>query len=373
MKRIFIILFVLTFTLFGAETLYAQDKIVITGTEAVRSGGEVVVTFRVQTEKRAVKRNFSHALSPVITDGEHKVSFPAIIVQGKRAARISARNEKISGHPVDRPGFSAVQPGESLSYSGSVPFQQWMEGAALIVENHSWGCCNSEAHSDRLLASNVISPALPVETVVAEPGPKTTGDKLAHTFSFVIPDSQWNEAEPIYDEDRERALVVYYHVSRSDIQPDYRGNRLTLNNIAAAVNTIIESADSRVSRIVVVGFTSPEGPFKFNDKLAWDRAVSVKNHIVKNTGIQESSMVVANGSEDWRGLRAMVAASDLHDKAQILHIIDTVPITSADGRRKERLNRIQALGGGASYRYMLQNFFPKLRSGAFIRVYYENK
>lgn len=378
MKRIFLVILTLFPVSFCVKAQNVQEKIEITGAEIVRSGDEVSVTFCAQTKKNAVKGNFSYALSPVVTNGEHQVSFPTIVVRGKRAARVQARNEKLSGRPADCPEFRIVPPGVSVDYSASVPFQQWMEGAMLVLESSGWGCCSSETYSDRLLSDNILPPAvcekpIPVETA-PPPSPKllTTGDTLALTFSFVIPESEWNEAEPIYDEDREKALVIYFRQNGNDIRSDYENNQMTLINMSAAIQTILESPDSQVSRIIVAGYSSPEGPFRYNDRLAWERAVSVKEYIMKNTGIPDNMISLHNGSEDWRGLRAMVAASDLRDKAEILQIIDTVPILSADGLRKERLQRLKDLNGGVSYRYMANHFFPRLRNGAFIRVYYTN-
>jgi hypothetical protein len=101
--------------------------------------------------------------------------------------------------------------------------------------------------------------------------------------------------------------------------------------------------------------------------------VAVRKYLIDNTGLQESDVSLYNGSEDWWGLQLLVAASDLRDKADILRIIDTVPLMSRDGRQKVRLQQLKELNGGVSYRYMAEHFFPLLRNGAFIRVYYDNK
>jgi hypothetical protein len=56
----------------------------------------------------------------------------------------------------------------------------------------------------------------------------------------------------------------------------------------------------------------------------------------------------------------------------VLEIIDTTPIwdpQNGDGRE----NALRRLNGGATYRYMLRNFFPELRHAAYIKVFYENK
>ena len=127
-----------------------------------------------------------------------------------------------------------------------------------------------------------------------------------------------------------------------------------------------ESKTSRVVRVVIVGSASPEGTLAFNDRLAWNRAVALKDFLLRNTAFPADSMTLFNGSEDWRGLRKLVAASDLYEREEILRIIDNVPVTQ--GRELE----LMKLSGGRPYLYMLEHMFPELRNAAFIKVYYEN-
>jgi outer membrane protein OmpA-like peptidoglycan-associated protein len=301
-----------------------------------------------------------------------------VIVRGKHAERIQHRNQQLSDKQAEQPKFQAARAGEALVYSATVPFQQWIAGAALVMESGSWGCNASETYPEQLLADNILAPAT-ITTIAAATATvlpsysRTIGDTLASIFSFIYPEAQWKDGEPIYDEDREEALLVYYPIGKHNIQADFKDNRKTLNNLLAVINTILTAPDSEITRISIAGFSSPEGSFARNDRLAWERAVSVKEYIVKNTKIKSDAIHLYNGSEDWQGLRALVAASDLYDKAEILRIIDTVPLFSADGRRKERLQQLKKLNGGVSYRYMSAYFFPQLRNSAFIRVYYNNK
>lgn len=127
-----------------------------------------------------------------------------------------------------------------------------------------------------------------------------------------------------------------------------------------------ESKTSRVVRVVIVGSASPEGTLAFNDRLAWNRAVALKDFLLRNTAFPADSMTLFNGSEDWRGLRRMVAASDLYEREEILRIIDNVPV------KKGRELELMKLSGGRPYLYMLEHMFPELRNAAFIKVYYEN-
>lgn len=377
MKKI-ILLLIASLACVCAQAQWDADKIQVSGTSVSRAGEKALVSFSADIAPRAVKSNRTLAYLPVITDGEYQVELPAILISGKRAQKKVQRYEWVSGRVIDYQYTVSAQAGDVFRYRASVPYQPWMEGADLMLEGLEWGCCSAESSPNVLLASGILpgQPKVEAPIVVVEPAPEpvpapqTTGDTMAETFSFVIPASEWNENEPVYDEDREKALIVYYRQGRNVIEPGYGENRMILTNLVAAVNTIVESADSDVERIVVAGFASPEGAFEVNDRLAWNRAVSVKSYILENTEIGADRITLYNGSEDWRGLRALVAGSAMPEKLQVLNIIDNVPLGEGS---KQRLNEIKRLNGGSTYQYLLDHYFPKLRNGAFIRVYYRNK
>jgi outer membrane protein OmpA-like peptidoglycan-associated protein len=370
MKKIYILLAIL----FCAAARVSAQEPTVSSVAVNRNGASAEVSFRLDVPSRMVKSNESAALLPVITNGTYKVSLPAVIIHGKRASRMQQRYEWVAGQEIDHSRARYTAPGTTYDYRASVAMQQWMEGATLNLESVTWGCCESEAGTTRILASNLMPYTQQYTEVVEMPAPvlpKSTGDTLARTFRFVIPESQYRADEPIYDEDRANALIVYYRQGINAIDPAFNDNRRTLNNLTAAVDALVASRDSRISRIVVAGFASPEGNFTSNDRLAWDRAVSVKEYIMRNSGVADETITVYNGSEDWRGLRSIVEASTLADKAEIVRIIDTVPAIGENGT-KPRLEALRRLNGGASYRYLYDNAFPLLRNGAFIRVYYRN-
>lgn len=74
----------------------------------------------------------------------------------------------------------------------------------------------------------------------------------------------------------------------------------------------------------------------------------------------------------WDMLRRMVAASDMLYKKEVLHILDHTPVwvfdkagRVVDGRKKQLMD----LRGGMPYTYMLENFFPDLRSSLSVVCY----
>jgi outer membrane protein OmpA-like peptidoglycan-associated protein len=359
----------------GMATWAAQPE--LTDVEVLRAGDNAEVTFTLTAKRGVVKSNYAMALQPVITDGEHSVSLSPVVIRGKRAERLDVRYEWASGVAVDDRDVTYMRPKETIDYSDEVEFQYWMDGAELQLESITWGCCSSEEGAT-MLADNIL-PTEPeyieiVEyPVIPEPEPESTGDVMARTFKFVVPESEYNPGEPVlYDDDREQAIVIYYRQDNSVIQPTYSTNKLALANLDAAVKAIMDSEDSEISRIVIAGFASPEGYYSRNDRLAWERAVAVKEYIIKNNSIPDADIQLYNGSEDWHGLRMLVEASDMQEKEQILAIIRDYPVLGDDGTSRPRRQELQKLNGGKTYQYLYDNFFPKLRSGAFIRVYYRN-
>lgn len=355
---------------------YVQNKIHVSDLNITRNGGQIAVTFSASIAKKAVKSDYSLAFVPVITDGIYKVSLTPVIIKSKTAKTLDWRHEWVTGVNSSKYSIIYAKNGTAVDYNSSVSFQPWMENASLNMESLIWGCCNSDSITELMTENILPSPKKeePKLTVKAEtnmpPSPATIGDTLTRAFSFIIYKSEWKHGTPIYDEDRGNALTIYYRVGRSDIEAGYKSNRQTLTNLISAIEVITNSENAEVAHITVAGFASPEGSFGFNDKLAWERAVSVKEYILKHTKIADSVVSVYNGSEDWRGLRAMVAASDLPDKQKIIGIIDTVPIEEKHSARLEELKKINE---GTTYRYLYDHFFPELRNGAFIKVYYENK
>lgn len=365
----------------GAQTV--TDGITISDLCVEESGGKVNVSFTADIARKSVASDYHFVFAPVLTDGTYKVSMPPVVVQGKRAQRSLGRYEWVSGTQFAYDEAVYAPMGSQIFYSTDVESQLWMQGADLVIESVLGGCCSYLPQQPLPLAKNLD---LREETVAAaEPEPvyeiiepvfvpETLADTLSTCFPFVANASEFDKEKPfvIYDDERENALIIYYGVGSSRIDSSYRDNKQVLSNLIEVVGMIMSDSKSEVETIVVGGFSSPEGNYDTNDRLAFERAVSVKEFIVENTGLNENSILVFNGSVDWRGLRYMVAKSSLADRDEIIDIIDTVPIWDARNQRG-RLGELMKLNGGNTYRALKAEYFPLMRNGAFIKVYYKNK
>ena len=113
--------------------------------------------------------------------------------------------------------------------------------------------------------------------------------------------------------------------------------------------------DNLVIGITVTGYSSPEGSYEANERIAKRRAQALKNFLnMKNTSIPVEIRVEWI-AEDWGRLAEIVRASDMEDKESVLNIIDNVDVF------KGREMKLRLLSGGKPWTYMLREYFPKLR------------
>ena len=380
MKKLFIIILFLGFI--PCVPVFGQERLRVEHVEVEQAGDSLRISFKPQWGDEYALRGTTCVYLPVITNGEFRVSLPAVVVQNGRAALSWNRRARAAGIQARyADGVYAAGKEEEFAYAATIPIQQWMYDSRIEVETLLAGC--GEYTEDRyVLAAHILpgpppEPEIPAATsiqTVPEPQP-TTGETLAEAFSFVLPDSEFDPQQPIrfYEDERDNALTVFYRINRFAIEPDYASNEQTLVNLIAAIEIIRESLDAEVKRIVVAGFASPEGPFDFNDRLAWERAVSVKEYILKNSEIADPSVLLFNGSTDWRGLHLLVDRDlELPGRTEVLRILESRPLTDV-ATQKERMELIKKLHGGTTYQYMADRVFPLLRNGTFIRVYYENR
>ena len=378
MKRIIITIAV---ALCAASQAMAQsdDAVVKIYDPIIEKADEnVTVTFRAAIDRKATRRNHSLVFAPVLTDGVYNWSLSAVVVQGRGVRVLEERHLLASGREVSLAGAVRTINGRIVEYRAEVPYQLWMEGAQLVMEGLNVGCCSASELAQQTMAEDlVLSPPVevvpepePEPVVVVEVQPLSTGDKLAESYPFIRPASEYEDE--IYDEDRDNAIVVGYSQGSIRINRDLGNNKQSLTDLMASIRIIENSADSRVKAVMIAGFASPEGSFDLNDRLAWNRAVAVKNYILEHSGLEPGMVKLYNGSEDWRGLRALVEQSDMPWKARVHHIIDTVPVWDS-ARQVGRSGELMRLDGGNPYRYMYRYWFPQLRNAAYIKVYYENK
>lgn len=232
-----------------------------------------------------------------------------------------------------------------------------------------------------------VPPVVPQPQPVVTPQPEvvavvapilTTAQTLATTHPFLAPIAELGDAfdtnpQQYITNHCDGSLSLYFNKGAQLLEPAYRNNQAVMNKLIDAVGQIERSADSRVVRVVIAGFASPEGKMADNDRLAHDRAVAIKNYLVANSTLTSNKIDIYNGGVDWAGLRQLVDQSNMYNKEQVLHIIDTVPADINYRTNTSRKKSLMDLNSGKEWNQMASLYFAELRNATYIKVYYDNK
>ena len=169
------------------------------------------------------------------------------------------------------------------------------------------------------------------------------------------------------------ALVLATGISASALSRDERefASGFSINKSCLVIDDGLESlgrkvADwhkaGRIERFDVCGYSSPDGPYAFNARLAADRAEAVCRYFNRYWGIPVSLINVSNVAEDWDTTRELIAAGDIGDRDGILAIIDNEP----DGDRREA--KLRSYAGGNAWRRLAAEVFPQVRRARIVVV-----
>lgn len=404
MKKVFITICASLLYVAGAFAQAGRGDIKVSDVELLRTKDYVTVMFTLGAGEKTVRSGYSLVVEPALRNGGSETGLIPVVVQGRKAENAALRHELSSRAGGQTVEAKYIRNGESVRYGFSVPYESWMSGGELVFNGILIGCCSSSeiglgTVADNILYAEPVFDIRIVEVPVVTPA-MTTGEQLASQFSFLAPasdleqDSYFREGRFDYDmplnmgrghtasgqnaierfieSTREGSISVYFRQGQRDIDSDYSTNSRNLVELISVVRAIEASEDSRISRVVIAGFASPEGALAVNERIAWDRAVALKEFLALNSGVDPKAVRIFNGSVDWAGLRGLVAGSDMYRKNRIIDIIDNTPVWDSQ-RRTGRLGELMRLDGGEPYRYMLKEFFPQLRSAAYIKVYFENK
>lgn len=122
----------------------AKDNIKLSSYNAVRSGNEMTISFELEVGRKAAPCGYSVLLIPVITDGEYVWALQPVIAQSRQARIAEERHVMVSGQPETDVPAIYIDMNTVFEYTVTVPYQGWMDKAALSVENYRVGCGSFE-------------------------------------------------------------------------------------------------------------------------------------------------------------------------------------------------------------------------------------
>lgn len=343
MKRYIVTLFALLPCVAFAQVNYDSKRVVY-------NKQNVEVAFDVTSGEETLKNNTKMVLTPFLHNGADTLWLNSFEIFGSVKYKRERQEQALKGNKGWTLAADQIMEGEGYAFTTSVPYQSWMNGATLSVDRRVLGCgCDCYDGVEDLAKG--VKPYDPPTQLLAE-----VESSVAH---YKVVDSH---KRYLFEGDD---MHVIYPVSQTKLYLNRYNNQQTLDKIIEAIKLIEVCDEQQLNNIEMMGFASPEGTLKFNTELGEGRANSLRKYIQSQMPhLQDEQFYIINGIENWDGLRKMVEESDLKEKSQILDIIDT----KSGEERKRALKR---LNNGATYYYLLKNFYPQLRKACYIAVYYD--
>ena len=384
MKRTIIYsIILLTASLFVTEakaqtTVYAGE-IRITQNRFEQQGDSLYIDMNIDLNGLSVGSNQAFTLTPVIATGTEVKELPSVIVNGKRRSKAYQRSLYFNNGTDPFPAYATLvvnkRTREKINYKVAIPYQAWMQDAVLNLHENFY-----DGIEQRLISVNILAKNLKLDAVqkgkvqIVAPATKFTPTPAVKTTTPVIVKESMNprvkiventskreEQQAVVQErprdsySREGSAYLDYPRNRAQIIPDYRDNREELAKIRATLDEIRNNPAYEITGIYLTGYASPEGTYEQNEKLSRARTLELRNYLLDRYPLSRNVYHMDWVAEDWTGLKKMITKFGMPDKDRVLYIINTVDIF--EGREK----RLMDLNNGIPYRYMMREFFPKLR------------
>ncbi len=160
-------------------------------------------------------------------------------------------------------------------------------------------------------------------------------------------------------------VSIFYHYDQVTLDSTYLDNATQMKDAVR----FLEIAP-KIDSITIISYASPEGTYEVNVWLAKKRAETARDFILNNLPDkyeegEEPHITLKPMGENWKGLYdVLIKNYDRTDRDKVLDILEDSLIGS--GTRKWRL---QQLDSGKTYKYIIRNYMPRLRSATWLCVY----
>jgi len=287
-------------------------------------------------------------LTPVLTsldDSTEFRKFAPVVITGRNRTKALRRSLKLNGKPKfeSQPLLFVRRKNHTeqvVPVAISATWENWMQKAKLSFREEISGCAACQINETEQLAAKRIfaEPYVPVFRI-----------------SYITP-----EPEPVKQRSESFKAYFNFKVGSHVLLPDYKNNALEFAKVDKVIREIKDDKNLTITDLGISGYASPEGMFENNMTLSRNRAYAFASYLEKTYGLKQEQVKVSWFGEDWEGLRKAVAATEIQqDKERILEIIDKVDVMA--GREAKLMN----LSGGATYRMLVDQFFPPLRRNEY--------
>jgi outer membrane protein OmpA-like peptidoglycan-associated protein len=230
--------------------------------------------------------------------------------------------------------------------------------AALSVVYNIPGRPRKQLEEPQIIVSEPIIEPQPEQPVTPTPEPVIEEPVVAEKKV---------EPAPVAPRDRD-TLYVHFPWSKSVLSEDFRENRETLQRIIDVTRESASNGNMTIKKIQIVGLASVEGNTAYNEQLAHNRALALKEYVQQRVNLPDEKFEIVGGGEAWEWFRKQLVENvdQRPDLKRAIEIIDTAPNVN---NRKWRLH---VMNHGQTWEYIRRHILKNQRNSGYIIVYYED-
>ena len=327
-----------------AQTI-ASGAVTIDSVQTSVENERVDVAFKLNLNNLKLKAEQQLILTPMLATDSDTTALQPIIINGRsqqiRMMRASKRAKKYTEGKEPIVVLRKNGTEQSISYSQTIIRKQPLESDVLQLFAAQDLCgCGDIQDQDRTLLANIDNL-----------------DAWMPAITFVKP-----AAEARKQRAEKGEAYLSFRVNKTDIVVDLFDNTRELAKITKTIDLVRDDKNVEITGINIHGFASPDGPYANNERLARERAASLKNYVSHLYTIDNKLFSSNSTPEDWDGFRHKVQLSQLANKEEILKISNS---NLAPDDKDKRIRQLYP----HDYAVIMSDIYPRLRHSDYTVSY----
>ena len=364
-----------TFYLAPVDTLADGERVMalqieqVTVTSRMRSiperNGRVVLDFIVTLPKQLLGKSRSIVITPILHKPDESVPLEDLVIRGGRFSLLQERDYWQYETYVER--FRPDTVGREAAFNRFVKFpypedarlDSLIEGRSTVTYYYSQAVKTDE--TSKKMQVTLQGQVLAVDdSAYSLPPSDTLSYVVSSMLSFVdtLPRYRIKVIDKFVTvEDRN---YIQFFVGDTRVVDTLGDNRRQLDKITGLMRQIVEQQEFYADTITLTAASSPEGDYRFNDRLSQGRAEALKRYLVRRYGRSIDTMLTVRWvAEDWTELTNRIRTDrEIVNREAILELI-------AAEKNPDRREQIIRLRFPQEYAYVRSVIYPQLRAVNF--------
>lgn len=364
-----------TFYLAPVDTLADGERVMalrieqVTVVAKMRSiperNGRVVLDFIVTLPKELLGKSRSVVITPILHKPDESVPLEDLVIRGGRFSLLQQRDYWQYETYVER--FRPDTVGREAAFNRFVKFpypedarlDSLVEASTTVTYYYSQAVKTDET-SKKMLVTLQGQVLAVDDSAYRLPPSDTLSYVVSSMLSFV--DTMPRYRIKVIDkfvtvEDRN---YIQFFVGDTRVVDTLGDNRRQLDKITGLMRQIVEQQEFWVDTITLTAASSPEGDYRFNDRLSQGRAEALKRYLGRRYGRSIDTMLTVRWvAEDWTELTNRIRTDrEIVNREAILELI-------AAEKNPDRREQIIRLRFPQEYAYVRSVIYPQLRAVNF--------